>query len=48
MAIASMYSTGVQIAACCLLDMVVASICHATVIACQSEGCIRVSILVGV
>ena len=46
--IAPMYSTCVHIAACLLRDMAIASICHATVTASQSEGCIRVSVLEGV
>ena len=48
MTIVSMYSTCVQIAACCLRGMAIASICQTTVTACQSEGCIRVSVLAGV
>ena len=45
--IAFMYSTGVQIVDCHMLDIAIASICHATATACHSEGCIRVPILDG-
>ena len=37
-----------RIADCLWQDMAIAYICHVTVTVCQSEGCIRISVLVGV
>ena len=48
MTIVAMNSTGVQIAACCLREKAIASICQTNVTACQSEGCILVFVLTGV
>ena len=36
-----------RIADCLQQDIAIVSICHVTVTVCQSEGCIRVSVLVG-